>query len=105
MRLTKVSRRALLPVVAAGAIAVSGLGWAAALDKPSEKSILTISGKISSANKDGTAEYDRPMLEALGTVSFETTTPWFAGTTKFEGVPMAKLMQQVGAAGSKVVVV
>jgi len=69
---------------------------------PTGKTILTISGKISSPNKDGAVQFDREMLEALGTVSFETKTPWYAEPVKFEGVPLAKLMAAVGANGQRI---
>jgi hypothetical protein len=71
------------------------------LAAPAEKPILTISGKIATTNKDDTAQFDRPMLEALGMETIETTTPWFKGPVKFEGVPLAKLMQRVGASGER----
>jgi hypothetical protein len=85
------------------------LGAAAAqagsLAVPSEKPILTISGKISETNKDNTAQFDRAMLEAMGTDTVETTTPWYNGPVKFEGVSLDKLMKQVGASGERVAVV
>ncbi|KLK94166.1 oxidoreductase [Microvirga vignae] len=87
-------------------IGFSGIGAARAetLPTPKERPILTISGNISATNKGNTAIFDRAMLEALGTVSFETETPWYSETVKFEGVPLAKLMQHVGAKGEHIVV-
>ena len=86
-------------------IATLGAAYAASLSAPSERPILTISGKISNTNKDGTAQFDRAMLEALGMVVVETTTPWHEGKVRFEGVSMDKLMKHVGAAGQRLVVV
>jgi hypothetical protein len=86
-------------------IATLGVAYAASLAAPSERPILTISGKISNTNKDGTAQFDRAMLEALGMTVVETTTPWHEGKVKFEGVSMDKLMKHVGAAGQRLVVV
>ncbi len=80
-------------------LANATLAGAESLPAPSEKPILTISGKISTTNKDDTAQFDRKMLESLGTVSMETTTPWYPGPMKFEGVLLSKLMQHVGASG------
>jgi hypothetical protein len=74
------------------------------LPLPSDRPILTISGKISDTNKDDTAQFDRPMLEALGLETIETTTPWYTGSVKFEGVPLEKLMKRVGASGQTIVV-
>jgi hypothetical protein len=45
------------------------------------------------------------MLESMGLVTVETTTPWHEGKVKFEGVSLDKLMKQVGASGQRVVVV
>lgn len=77
---------------------------AGTLAEPQGKVILTMSGKITKTNKDGTAQFDMAMIEQLGTQSFETTTPWYNGKVKFEGVPMAKLMDFVGASGAAITV-
>jgi hypothetical protein len=82
-----------------------GAAYAASLAMPTERPILTISGKISVTNKDNTAQFDRAMLESLGTEIVETTTPWYNGPVKFEGVSLDKLMKQVGASGDRVAVV
>jgi hypothetical protein len=70
---------------------------------PTDKPILTISGEITEKNVGDTAQFDRAMLEKLGMVTIETTTPWYKGPMKFEGVPMEKLMADVGAKGQRVV--
>lgn len=54
---------------------------------------LTHNGKIHS--------YDRDALEALGTETIETTTIWTEGVEVFEGVSLARLMQEVGAQEGK----
>lgn len=90
---------------AAGGIGLAALGrqaGAASLPQPTEKPILAVSGKISVANRDGAAQFDRPMLEALGTSGFETATPWYDGPVRFDGVRMDRLMQAVGASGDRV---
>ena len=71
---------------------------------PAEKPLLTISGKIASAGSDGTVQFDRASLEALGMVMIETNTPWYKGPVKFEGVPMDKLMKAIGATGDHITV-
>jgi hypothetical protein len=78
--------------------------FAGTLASPTGKPILKITGKISVTNRDGAAVFDRAMLESLGMTSFETTTPWFTGKVKFEGVPMKKLMAAIGATGDTLVV-
>jgi hypothetical protein len=75
------------------------------LEMPRDRPILTISGKIQNSNKDGTAQFDRAMLEALGLVTIETATPWYTGPVKFEGVALDKLMNAVGANGDRVVAI
>lgn len=69
------------------------------LPKPTGRVILTVSGKIGVRNDGDSAKFDREMLEALGQTSFVTSTPWYDTPTKFEGVPMARLMAAVQASG------
>ncbi|WP_246179814.1 molybdopterin-dependent oxidoreductase [Microvirga thermotolerans] len=90
----------------AGLLALAaGAAAADPLPSPSERPILTISGKIENTNRNGEAQFDRPMLEALGLVTVETSTPWYSGAVKFEGVSLDKLMKLVGASGDRAVVV
>ena len=77
---------------------------AASLAKPTGKVILTVSGLISNTNTGEKAEFDMPMIEALGTVSFTTKTPWYKDPVTFTGVPMDKLMEAVGSKGTSVTV-
>ena len=91
-------------IAMAGFFAANAAG-AGSLPTPAGKPILTISGKISETNKNGAAQFDRPMLEALGMITVETTTPWYDGPVKFEGVSLDKLMKQVGASGERAVVI
>lgn len=98
-------RKFALPLVAAVTVLASGLALAAALGQPAEKPILTVQGKITNTNKDGAAQFDRKMLESIGMVSFTTSTPWDKEPVSFEGVPLAKVMQAVGAKGDRLVAV
>lgn len=88
---------------------VAGIGPATAqpmaggsLAEPTGRVILAVSGKISVTNDGDSAKFDRAMLEELGMVSFTTATPWYDGTVTFEGVPMARLLQRLGAQGETV---
>ncbi|WP_293718030.1 oxidoreductase [Stappia sp.] len=67
---------------------------------PAETVVLTVDGAI-----DGDAPRDFTIadLEALGLVELRTTTPWHDNEMLFEGVPMARLMEAVGARGDTVV--
>ena len=95
------TRRHLL-ALAAGA-AVAGLGrptFAAGLGQPTGKPVLQIGGKIAVHNVGDQAVFDVAMLEALGTRSFKTSTPWTDGVSSWEGVPLSVLMEAVGATGN-----
>lgn len=89
------------------------LGWfclispalAQQLPDPEGDPILTISGKVTVTNQGDTAVFDREMLEALGTRSFTTMTPWYDDPVTFEGVPLADLMETVGATGDTILAV
>jgi hypothetical protein len=81
-----------------------------ALAVPTGKPILTISGRITRTNTSGTpggdtASFDRAMLEGLGAYGFQTTTPWYTGPIRFDGIRMTRLMQEVGATGDNVLAV
>ena len=77
----------------------------APLRQPREGRVLTISGRISNYNQRDLAIFDRPMLEELGPATIVTNTPWYDGPVRFDGAPMAKLMQAVGAEGEFVTAV
>ena len=98
------SRRSFVSLAGVAAIAGARPAFAGTIDQPAGKVVLTMSGKIANTNKDGTAQFDVAMLEKLGMQSFSTATPWYDGNVKFEGVPMAKLMEHVGATGSSITV-
>jgi hypothetical protein len=86
-------------------IAVCGGAAADALPPPSGKPILVVSGNITQTNTGAEVRFDREMLEALGTVSFETTTPWDKEPVRFEGVPLGRLLDRIGASGSRLIAV
>ena len=95
------SRRRFGSLLAAGLAARPAL--AGGLATPQEAPILTISGRIATRNDGDVARFDRPMLEALDTQGFTTSTPWYKGTTRFDGVPMRTLLRAVGASGEHIV--
>ena len=102
-----VTRRGLaVPVVGvlAAATPAARIGHAQEqrLPRPAEPVILTVSGRIGVTNRDGAAEFDRPMLEGLGMTGFETATPWYDGPVRFDGVRMDRLMGAVGANGETI---
>lgn len=97
----RLSRRSVVAFgVAGSALALSAK--AGSLPLPAGKRMLTVTGTIANTNDGDAAVFDRPMLEALGQDGFETTTPWYTGPVRFEGVRMQRLMQAVGASGEHV---
>jgi hypothetical protein len=105
MSISKMRAFFLSALLALSAWAGMTVAEATTLPAPKEKPVLTVSGKISATNKGNTAEFDRAMLEAMGMESFTTTTPWYSGPTRFEGIPMAKLLDRLGASGQHLMVV
>ena len=103
------TRRRLWMVGSQAALGMAGLAAirpaaAASLSQPVEKPILHITGRIAVTNSPDVAEFDRPMLEAMGMSGFETTTPWHKGPVRFDGVRMDRVLDEVGAAGNFLVV-
>ncbi len=101
-------RRAFMAALMAAAIwgqASTRVAQAEAHPAPNERPILTISGKLGPSEKTTSIQFDRAALESLGTVRFETTTPWYKGPVAFEGVPMDVLMRHVGAEGQRVIAI
>jgi len=92
----------VLSSLAAGLLALAVSGPAMALPQPEGEPILTVSGEISEGKP---VELDRAMLERLGATTVETTTPWFNGVSRFEGVRLDRLMGAVGAKGTRVAAV
>lgn len=96
----KVSRRRFI-VMAAGAMATLPARpvFAASLPAPQGKPVLRIGGKIGVHNDGDEAVFDIAMLDALGTTSFSTSTPWTDGVSTWEGVRLDVLMNAVDASG------
>ena len=90
------------PLAVIAAVAFAASAAAAPLASPQAEPILTVSGKIANTNDGAVARFDRQMLEALGTVTLRTMTPWYDHVVEFEGVSMKALMQHVGAEGTQV---
>lgn len=76
------------------------MAWAGELPQPVGEPVLTISGNIENTNRGGEAVFDIDALKMLGVVSMSTTSPWYNNRTNFEGVPLQKLIDYVGARGT-----
>jgi len=73
--------------------------WAMDLPPPSGEVVLTVSGLIEVTNSATGAALDVAALEAMDPVEFETSTIWTDGPQTFRGVPLATLMDRLGAEG------
>ena len=62
----------------------------------SAEAILTVEGRTRQATA---FEFEMADLEALPQATVVTTTPWHDGVVEFAGVPLATLMEEVGATG------
>lgn len=72
---------------------------ASALDAPTGKVLLTITGNLEQRNTSEGAAFDLAMLEKLPRRSFSTKTPWYPEPRKFTGVPLRDLLAAVGGKG------
>ena len=81
----------------------SGLASAEPLAKPmGGQIILTVDGAIANSNGDTGAFLDLALLKALPAHQIVTETPWTKGLHTFTGVPLAALMEWVGATGKTI---
>ena len=92
----------LVVVIGAGLGQVGAVAMAGALEAPTGPVILTVSGTIQNTNADDGANFDRAMLERIGTTVMTTVTPWTEGEVTFGGVLARDLLSAVGAEGSAV---
>jgi hypothetical protein len=92
-----------ISLAAAALVALANWAVADELAKPDGDVILEVRGAIANTNGDGVARFDRPMLEALGVAEITTTTAWHDGDVVFAGVPLAALLDAVGAEGETLI--
>lgn len=86
----------LAPVAVTVALTSSVL---ADLSAPKGPPLLTMTGAVGETNVGEAAVFDRAMLEALPSQTIVTTTIWTDGPQEFTGVPLAALLEAVGAEG------
>jgi hypothetical protein len=75
---------------------------ASALDAPTGKVILTVTGALKERNDGEAASFDITLLDRLPRHSFSTKTPWYPQARKFSGVRVADLLKALGAQASSV---
>lgn len=83
-----------------GLMAVAAL--AQELASPAGEPVLTVTGQIDNRNSGDAAVFDLAMLEAMDPVTVTTSTIWTDGVQEFRGVPLVRLMQEVGAHGGMI---
>jgi hypothetical protein len=99
MNALSVLRRLVVPCALVAGLASPP---AHALEAPTGKVLLTISGDIEHRNSPDGAVFDLSMLEKLPQASFSTRTPWYPEPRKFTGVPLRDLLAAVGGKGKTV---
>jgi hypothetical protein len=88
--------RFLIPVLSACLLLNA---QAHALDPPTGRVILTVTGDIATTNVGNEARFDREMLLALPQHETVTRTPWHDGVVRFTGPLGRDLMATIGARG------
>jgi hypothetical protein len=88
-------------IILAAIIAACSSTCALALDKPAGAVILTITGQVSHANVDGTAQFDAAMLDKLESRTGQMETPWTTGKVTFSGPLLRAILDAAGADGTK----
>lgn len=81
------------------ALALFGLISAHALDKPTGKVVLTVSGNVSQKNDGANAAFDMAAIERLPQHTFTTKTPWYPDAVKFTGPLLRDVLAAAGASG------
>lgn len=90
----------LLLIISLGSVSARA---AERLPSPDGPVLLVVSGAIEQTNAPGEARFDRAMLEAIGMATLKTSTVWTDGVKTFEGIPLRKVLERVGARGSTIV--
>jgi hypothetical protein len=85
-----------------GCLLALGAAPAAALDPPTGKVVLTLTGKLAARNGPDGATFDIGLLERLPRHSFTTKTPWYSKPRKFTGVLLRDLLDAVGSTPARV---
>ena len=85
--------------VLAFAMLLAAVAPACALEAPTGKVLLSVTGNITVRNTTDAAVFDLAMLEKLPQFSFQTRTPWYPEPRKFTGVRLRDLLQTLGAQG------
>lgn len=90
------------PVPAASAgkiISVANLRPGQSIPVPTQKPVLTMTGKISAVNRGGALVFDQRTIEQLGVVQVRLYEPWTKQNLEFRGVWLQDLLAVAGVKG------
>lgn len=91
--------RAIAALATATVAALLLSSAAHALDTPTDRVVLTVTGAIDTTNNGSEAVFDLSMLRALPGRVGEMETPWIEGKTRFGGPLLQAVLDSVGARG------
>ncbi len=91
---------ALSAALSVGVTLAAAAPWAAALDTPPGKVVLSVTGNVPAAQAGGHADFDMAMLEKLPQHSFTTATPWYPKPRTFTGPLLRDVLAAAGAKGA-----
>jgi hypothetical protein len=94
-------RLSCVAVLVAAMLVVAPGARGGALKAPSAEVLLTVTGDIAVTNDGDAAVFDLPMLRAIATRSFTTTTIWTDGEQRFKGVPLEALLDRLGVTAGR----
>lgn len=84
--------------IAGRTVSAASLTAGQAVPKPSGTAVLTVTGRITHANRDGAVAFDLATIERVGVQQIRLYEPWVKQTLEFRGVPLADLLAVAGAA-------
>lgn len=82
-----------------------GQNIALALEPPTGKVVLTITGKVGQTNHEDEARFDMSMLAALPQHTFTATTPWYTTPIKVTGPRLRDVLAAAGVSQGKLTAV
>ncbi|RLQ88868.1 molybdopterin-dependent oxidoreductase [Notoacmeibacter ruber] len=78
------------------------MAYAGDLGQPQNEPVLTVTGSIGNTNEGELAAFDMQMLKELPATTFETTTIWTTGKSRFTGVAIDDLFEALDAKGDTI---
>lgn len=89
----------LFPLVALFGLTTARAETSPPLPLPKGEVILTIEGEITHRNTPTGYAFDLEMLQALGEVTFTTSSPWSLEPQTYRGTPLHLILEAAGVTG------